>query len=553
MKKFIGFILSAAIVVALLTGCGSSTPPASGGDTNAPTDSTAPSTANENNTVVIAVATDLLTLDPGKVYEVYGNMYTYSVYDMLYRMDASDMSKPQPSLATSYTVDDSQTVYTFTLRNDVKFSSGNPLTSADVVWSIQRVMNLASNATVDTANIASVQAIDPSTVQLTLKSPDASLFAMLACNAFAVLDSQTVEANGGTDGPDAATADTAETWLNNHSAGSGAYMLESWTPGTQLVLDANPNYWGTKSNISKIIIQETKDVNTQIQKLKSGDVDAALDLSYNNIPQIQDTQGITIKEAQTALTTFLMMNDDPTIGGPMANSKVQQAVRYAIDYNGLVTLAGDGSTVPMNIVPMGMVGALTRDLNFRDVDKAKQLLTEAGYPNGFSVDLTVASDNDSEGMPWTTIAQKVQSDLKDVGITVNIQSQTASVVYDAMRQGQMAFYLMYWSPDYYDINNQFQFLPGSDDNSTLAYVRLHWASDADNAQLNDLANQIKSELDYNTRANLSQQLQNAYDQYAPYVFLLQHAKTYAVSDNLQNVKYNDICKLQLTDLTLAGN
>jgi len=533
MRKLACVILCLAMVAGILAGCGGSSNSASG------------------STVVIAVATDLQTLDPGKIYEVYGNMYTYSTYDMLYRMDADDMSKPQPSLATSFTVDATQTVYDFKLRTDVKFSSGNPLSSADVVWSIQRVMNLKSNATVDTANIASVKAIDDSTVEITLKTPDASLFAMLACNAFAVLDSKVVSANGGTDGDDASTADTAETWLNSHSAGSGAYMLESWTPGTQLVLDANPNYWGTKSNISKIIIQETKDVNTQIQQLKAGEVDAALDLSHDNITQVQNVNNVVVKEAPTALTTFLMMNCDPTIGGPMANTEVQQAVRYAIDYQGLLSLAGDGATVPLNIVPMGMVGALTRDANFRDVDKAKSLLADAGYPDGFSVDLTVA-DNDSEGMPWTTIAQKVQSDLKDVGITVNIKTETASVVYDAMRQGQMAFYIMYWSPDYYDINNQLVFLPGNADNDSLAFDRLHWTINDANAQLITLGNQIRSELDYNTRAGLSQQLQNAYDNDAPYVFLLQHAKTFAVSSRLQNVKYNDICKLQLSDLTLAG-
>ena len=153
-KRIVCTLLAAVLMMAVFAGCGGS---GSGG-----------------NTVVVGVATDLKTLDPGYMYEVYGNMISYATYDMLFRMDGNDMSKPVPSLATDYTIDGTNTVYTFTLRDGVKFVSGNPLTSADVVWSIRRVMSLQSNTKDHVAGISDVTAPDDTTVIVTLKEPDAS-------------------------------------------------------------------------------------------------------------------------------------------------------------------------------------------------------------------------------------------------------------------------------------------------------------------------------------------------------------------------------------------
>ena len=146
--------------------------------------------AANGKTVIVGAATDLKTLDTGYMYEVYGNMVSYSLYDMLFRIEGEDMSNPKPSLVTDkWTLDETGTIYTLPIREGVKFSSGNPLTAADVVWSIQRVMGLKDSSNqAHVAGIQSVEAKDDHTVVITLKAPDASYLTKLASNAYCILD-----------------------------------------------------------------------------------------------------------------------------------------------------------------------------------------------------------------------------------------------------------------------------------------------------------------------------------------------------------------------------
>ena len=280
--------------------------------------------------------------------------------------------------------------------------------------------------------------------------------------------------------------------------------------------------------------------------LEKGEIDAALTLNNDNIGQLEGKDGVVIKKGQTAITTFLMMNRDASIGKEMANPAVEQAVRYAIDYKGLKELCGDGASLPLNIVPEGFVGAKNKADTYQDVAKAKELMKQAGYEQGFSVNMTVAN-YDSEGMQWTTIAQKIQRDLEAINIDVNIQTAEIGVVIDDMRQGKLPFLLMHWSPDYYDINNQLVFLPGN----MVATERVKWASDSSNARMAELGKLIEGESNYEKRAQYAQELQDLLDADSPYAFLLQHPKAYAVSSRLENVTYNDVAKLQLADLAVA--
>ena len=501
--------------------------------------------SSTGKTVIIGAATDLKTLDPGHMYEVFGNMITYATYDMLFRIEGTDMENPKPSITTdAWKLDDTGTVYTLPIREGVKFTSGNPLTAKDVVWSITRVMNLKSNTAAHVAGIKSVEATDEMTVVITLKEPDASFLTKLASNAFCILDSELMKQNGGTDAADASTKDTGRTYLDAHSAGSGPFTLESWTPNSELVLVKNKDYWGKVGNVEKVIIKEITDANTQIQMLEKGEIDIALSLNADNAVQLNGKEGVQVLKSQTAVCTFLLMNADPSIGGPMANADVQQAVRYAIDYKGLKEMCGEGATLPLSIVPQGFVGAQNRSDDYRNLTKAKELMKKAGYENGFDITLT-AADFDTEGMKWPTIAQKIQADLKEIGINVKIDTSSFSVILDPYREGKIPFLLMHWSPDYYDINNQLAFLPGD-----TVGQRAKWSVSGSNQAMVDLGNKIIGESDKTKRADYSKQLQELMAENSPYAFLLQHPKTYAVRTNLENVVYNDLSKIQIADLSV---
>ncbi len=540
MKKKLSIILVVVLIIATLAGCGGSSGRKEGETSSA-------DNADGKKTVVIGAQTDLVTLDPGHMYEPYANMFAYAAYDNLYAVKSETLGDYEPSVATGYTLDESKTQYTFTLRDDVVFASGNPLTAKDVVWSYNRVLNMPeSNAYVNMKNVKKVEAPDDYTVVITLNEPEASFLNKLTSNAYAIVDSEVLKEHGGSD----SGGDTAKTYLDGTSAGSGPFIIKEWTPKEKVVLEKNPNYWGTPSEIDQIIVQEMTSVDAQITALKNGEIDIALSLNQETAKQLEGIENVTIKQGETALMTFLVMSRDTALSEEMANPKVQEAVRYALDYPAYLTMAGEGASIPLNIVQNGFVGALERDANFRDLDKAKALMKEAGYENGFDITLTCANNN-SEGLEWTTIAQKVKEDLVEININVNIETLEATLVYEKMRKAEMPFYVMFWSPDYFDINNQFAFLPGTGEEGTIYGNRAQWATTPENQELTDLGAKIYVEADAATRAALSEELQKAYDKDNPFATLLQHTKTIAYnSERLANCPYNDLCKIELHHLKL---
>lgn len=543
MKRLLAVFVTCALLLTTACASGSSGRVTSRPEAGA---SGSASQAAQPKTVVIGAQSDLITLDPGNMYEPYANMISYAAYDMLYRVKSGTMGTPEPSVATEVAIDDSKTVYTFKLRDDVVFASGNKLTSKDVTWSVNRVLNMKdSNAYSNVKNVSKVEAPDDYTVVFTLAEPDASFLVKLTSNAFCILDSEVVKQHGGSD----SGSDTAKTWLDTTSAGSGPFVIKSWTPKEQLVLEKNANYWGKASNIDTIILKEMPSVDAQITALQNGEIDIALGLNSETAKQLEGKEGITISNGATALMTFLVMSRDQALSPEMSNPKVQEAVRYALDYEGYLTLGGEGCTIPLNFVQNGFSGALTRDSGSRDLEKAKALMAEAGYADGFDITLTCANNN-SEGLEWSTIAQKVKQDLAEIKINVNIETLEATLVYEKMRDASMPLYVMFWSPDYYDINNQFAFLPGTGENGTAYGNRTKWELTAENQPLWDLANKIQTETDSDKRAEYSEELQKLFDQDNPFAFLLQHPKTFAYNSNaLDNVTYNDLCKIQLCDIT----
>src|SRR5690625_1713445 len=144
------------------------------------------SSSSDGDTIVIGIASDWKTMDPARAYEVYANLYFYATYENLYMVEGSEFT-PKPALATDHTIDDSGLVYTFTLDEGRKFSSGNDVTVDDVVFSINRTMNIKDNASALTEGIEKVEAKDDKHVVITLKEKDSSFLSKITSNAFAIV------------------------------------------------------------------------------------------------------------------------------------------------------------------------------------------------------------------------------------------------------------------------------------------------------------------------------------------------------------------------------
>lgn len=470
--------------------------------------------AQEEKVLVIGHAESTDSLDPARGYTQTVGFVNRAVYQTLVTFPDGDASAIIPMLATEWTISDGGLTYTFKLRDDVVFSSGNPLTSADVVFSLMRLKHVQGNPAFLATNIASVAAVDDYTVQVTLTQIDPAFLANLAnTNGFPITDSKLIKENGGTDAEDAASADAAEAFLNSTSAGSGPYMLDHWDPQVETVLVRNPNYNGEAPYFDRVIITNIPEPATQKIALEAGDIDIALDLTSDQIIGLQNNPDVTIYRGPGNIHHFLLMNRDPEIGGPVADPNVALAIRYALDYDGYIALWG--GVQPGSDLAVGLASALGPDQALkRDLDMARQLLTDAGYGEGFEIDLDYP-DFTFQGVNMNTNAQKIQADLAEVGIKVNLRPAEVQVALEGYRSGTQGFAYWFWGPDFLDPADFLAFLPGG----KVAAERARWTTENADPDMVAMIEQVKVETDQAKRLELYVELQKQAQQvsaFAPF-------------------------------------
>jgi peptide/nickel transport system substrate-binding protein len=425
-----------------------------------------------------------------------------ATYDTLVTFPDADASEILPNIAVSWEVSEDGTVYTFILRDDVAFANGDPLTADDVVFSFNRFKNVQSNPSFLADPIASVEALDDLTVAITLVEPRPSFLADLVNTGFSVANDDEVIAAGGTDAEDAAETDTAQEFFDQNSAGTGPYVLEGWTPQEETVIVRNPDYWGEQPYFDRVIIVNIPEAATQKIALESGDIDLALDLAPDQVAELEGNDDLSIFIGQDRWTHFLLMNRDPEIGGPMADPTVALAIRHALDYEGYTQL-WTGSVTPGSNMWVGLAGAFGPDRAMvRDLDRARELLAEAGFPDGFDTTLSYP-DFTFGGINLSTNAQKIQADLAEVGINVELRPGEVQVSLEEYRNGEQGFAYWFWGPDILDPVDFLSFLPGG----KVAAERTNWTEEGVDPAILDLIAQAGFEADPATRADVFEQLQ----------------------------------------------
>ena len=424
-------------------------------------------------------------------------------YDTLVSFPEGDASSIEPNLATSWSVSEDGLSYTFNLRDDVTFANGDALSAEDVVFSFTRLKNVQSNPSFLADSIVSLEAVDDLTVVINLAEPRPSFLAEMVNTAFSIANDSEVMAAGGTAGEDGASADGAQEFFDQNSAGTGPYILESWTPQEETVIVRNPNYWGDESPyFDRIIIVNIPEAATQQVALESGDIDLATDLAPDQVTGMENDPNITVFRGQDRWTHFLLMNRDAEIGGPVADPNVALAIRYALDYQGYTDL-WEGSITPGTNMWVGIAGAFGPDRAFtRDLDRARELLAEAGYADGFDIELSYP-DFTFGGINLSTNAQKVQADLAEVGINVTLRPGEVQVSLEEYRNGEQGFAYWFWGPDILDPVDFLSFLPGG----KVAKERTNWTEDSLDQATLDLIAQAGSETDPEARADVFEQLQ----------------------------------------------
>ena len=391
-KRLLALLLLTGLLSAALTGCGGgSTEQASGDGQTA--DGSAGARA-QTNEIVVGIAQDLdESLDPHKAVAAGTKEVMFNVFEGLVKPTPDgDLI---PAVASGYTVSPDQTVYTFTLREGVLFHNGDPVEMEDVVYSIERCADDSEGTPLIPAlsAISDIQS-DETTLTITLAQPDSEFLSYLT---LAVLPADY-------DGQDTAPV------------GTGPFKFVSRAAQDSIVLERFADYWGTPAELDKVTFRIIENADSLVMSLQSGAIDLFSHLTTTQAAQLGDD--FQILEGTMNLVQALYLNNAVE---PFSNEKVRQALCYAVDKQQIIDLAFDGygSPIGSSMYPAFQkyfVEDLT-DYYPYDPERAMELLAEAGYPDGFTMTITVPSNY----QPHIDTAQVLVEQLKAVGITAEIQ------------------------------------------------------------------------------------------------------------------------------------
>lgn len=459
MKKKISLMLAVALTAGLaLTGCGGSkTSDTTDNTAGAENESTAEVKGVDVDTtgyLVAALNADIQTADVQKTSKDYE--VPFNIFDRLVDVEVGTdgNSKIVPSLAESWDISDDGLEYTFHLRQGVKFHNGNDFTAEDVAYTFHRMLTVEGGVNTEfidqikgadellageTDTLEGVEVVDDYTIKVTLKEPFAGFLASISSPGVSIYDSEATEAAGDQFGMDPAV-----------TVGTGPFEFASWSFNNQLVLTRNEDYWKGASGLPGVVIKIIPDTETQSMMFESGELDI-LDLDYaaDSVDRFTETYPDQIVQGPRVGIVYFTMNFNKE---PFQDVRVRKAVQMSIDRQAILdALYGGRGQVEQGIFPHGLIGFNPDQEEIKyDPEAAKALLAEAGYADGF--DMEIAAD--SSASDTMTMALEIVSDqLAEVGIRAEIKNYDESTWLETRKSGELGSFMSTWSADYNDPDN----------------------------------------------------------------------------------------------------
>lgn len=483
MKKRLNLALAAGLAVSLaLTGCGGSgsgggtdTTAAGGGSETGTTEGSAAATVGEQvdttGFLITALNADIQTADVQKTSKDYQT--PMNIYDRLVDIEVDDAGNSSivPNLAESWDISADGLEYTFHLRQGVKFHNGNDFTAEDVLYTFDRM--LTTDGAVNTefidqikganellegtaTELEGVEVIDDYTIKVTLKEPFAGFLACISTPGVSIYDSEATEAAGDQFGMDPTV-----------TIGTGPFKFSSWTFNDQLVLTRNDDYWKGASALPGVVVKIIPDTETQTMMFESGELDIIdLDFVTDAIDRFTETYPDQIVSGPRVGTTYFTMNFNIE---PFNDVKVRQAVQMSIDRQAILdALYGGRGQVEQGIFPHGLIGFNgSQTVIEYNPEAAKALLAEAGYADGFTMEIAA----DSSASDTVTMALEIiKAQLEEVGINAEIKNYDQSTWLDTRKSGELGSFMSTWTADYNDPDNFIYTFFGNEEKSKIRSI-----------------------------------------------------------------------------------
>lgn len=401
-----------------------------------------------------ARVSDAPTLDPHSQNVTINHTLLHHIYETLVLRDAD--GKLLPRLATEWRLKEGDpTTWVFKLRPNVKFHDGADLTADDVVFSLDRARSAKSNMRQIHAAVEKVTATDPLTVEVKMRGPS-PLYPGNLTNTF-IMSKRWAEANKSTEVQQAGSTD--DNFAVRHANGTGPYVLQTREPDVRTVLKANEKHWAPKKpEVTEIVYLPIADAATRIAALLSGEVDLVQDVPVQDIERLERTPGVRLEAGAENRIIFFgyRFGDQPLRSSniadrnPINNPKVREAIDLAIDRDAIKRVVMRGRAVPTGIAAAQVVNGWTPELatySKPDIAKAKALLAEAGYPQGFTI--TVDTPNNRYVNDEAT-SQAIVAMLARIGIRATLASKPVAQFLPLINNSQSDFYLLGWGVPTFD-------------------------------------------------------------------------------------------------------
>lgn len=408
VTRILALIAMTVLLVSSLAGCGE--------------DKKSDTAAAKKDSLVVAMASDAKSLDPQTVNDVASSNVIAQIYETLVQIN--DKGEIVPMLAESFKQVDDVT-YEFKLKKGVKFQNGEEMKASDVKFSFERASKQAIIAHIMGAiDTTSFKTPDDYTISFKIKKASSGFLAGLTHTGASILSEKAVKEEGDSFGM--------------KPVGTGPFKFVSWSKGNKVELARFDDFHGTKPKFSKLTIKVIPEATNRTIELESGGVDIAYDIPASDLSRVQENSKLQLLRVADNSTAYMAMN---TQKKPFNDVKVRQAISYAIDTKAVVKTAfrGVGNAAVGPISPNIKYSDKSLQVHEYNVQKAKELLKEAGYPNGFKT--TIWTNDKKERTDMATV---IQSELKEVGITVDIKVMEWGAYLTELAKGTQDMFILGW-------------------------------------------------------------------------------------------------------------
>jgi len=494
--------------------------------------------AQPAGTLVVGLVAEPVNLDPPQVTDLNSNRVSRRIAETLVAF-AEDSTKIVPGLAESWTISNDGLQYTFKLRKGIAFHDGTPLDAAAVKFSIERQFNPDHPANklgkypfanYFFGNVKAVEVLSPERVAFLLKEPRASFLAVLAAGAASIVSPTAVMK-----------------WGNDyalHPVGTGPFKFASWDRGQRVILEKNPSYWKHPVKVDRVIYRPIVEDQARLTEFLTGTLDVIVGVPPDFVGQLESNPKIQLLKQVGAHVWYLGINNQKK---PFDDKRVRQALNYAVNKDAIVrdVLKGTGAPSKGPVLP-GTWGADAALKAYPyDPARAKKLLAEAGYPNGFSTTLWVPESGSGMQSP-VAMSTVMQSNLKAVGVTVTLQTMEWGAYLAKLRSKEQDLFALSW-------------MAGSEDPDMVLYPLLHssqWTPNGPNRALyknprfDELLTQARQVTDQAKRAELYREAQRLLVEDAPWVFVDHEVQIAALSKRVIGFKLHPSFDLRVETISL---